>query len=78
LLELVDPATSRIVVDLRAVTDLDSSGLASLLTAYVRSRREDFEFLVVAPPSAQFRRIFQLTGVEQWLTLVDDLTAVSG
>jgi anti-anti-sigma factor len=73
----IDPPTKRLVVDLRAISDLDSSGLAVLLTAYARSRREDFEFLVVAPPGAHYRRIFELTGTDRWLRLIDDLDAAT-
>jgi anti-anti-sigma regulatory factor len=73
VLDQIDPPTKRLVVDLRAISDLDSSGLASLLAAYVRSRREDFEFLVVVPPGAPYRRIFELTRADQWLSLIEDL-----
>src|SRR3954447_9953556 len=47
VMEQVHPPTRRLVLDLRAITDIDSSGLASMMALYVRSRQEDFEFLVV-------------------------------
>jgi anti-sigma B factor antagonist len=65
-----------LVLDLRGITDLDSSGLASVMAAYVRTRREGVELLVVSPP-APYRRILELTGVDRRLTLVDDLDAAS-
>ena len=77
VLDRCEPDTGRLVVDLRAMTDLDSSGLASLMAAYTRSRRQDYDFVVVAP-AARYRRLFELTGVDQWLTLVDDLEAATG
>lgn len=59
-----------LLVDLRGVTTLDSSGLAQLLGIYLRSRREQFALVVVRPPKP-LRRILELTGVSEHLTLVD-------
>jgi anti-anti-sigma factor len=75
-LDEIERIDGTLVIDLRDITDLDSSGLGSVMAAYVRARREGFELAVVAPP-AQYRRIFELTGVDERLTLVDDLGALA-
>ena len=59
-----------LTVDIRAVTDVDSSGLAALLSIYLRARREGFE-LRATRPQKRVERIFVLTGVDRWLELVD-------
>src|SRR5215213_11457160 len=73
-LDAIERVEGTLVIDLRGIIDLDSSGLTSVITAYVRSRRAGFELAVVSPPE-QYRRIFELTGVDQRLTLIDDLDA---
>ena len=59
-----------LTVDVRDVTDVDSSGLAALLSTYLRARREGFE-LRATRPRARVERIFLMTGVDRWLQLVD-------
>jgi anti-sigma B factor antagonist len=50
-----------IVVDLRAVTFLDSSGLHLLLTETRKAKHDGYRFrLLGAPPAA--RRLFEITG----------------
>jgi anti-sigma B factor antagonist len=60
-----------LTIDLHAVTDIDSSGLAALLSAYLRARREGFDVRATRPPP-RVERIFSLTGVDRWLTVVDE------
>ena len=59
-----------LTIDIRAVTDVDSSGLAALLSTYLRARREGFE-LRATRPQRRVERIFVMTGVDRWLQLVD-------
>ena len=59
-----------LTIDVRAVTDVDSSGLAALLSTYLRARREGFE-LRATRPRRKVQRIFGITGVDRWLQMVD-------
>jgi anti-anti-sigma factor len=68
----VDRLTDGVVFDLRGVSFLDGSGLATLLRAAARARRESFTVAVV-PPAGVAARIFTLTGADRELTLLDDL-----
>ncbi|HEX7166421.1 MAG TPA: STAS domain-containing protein [Acidimicrobiales bacterium] len=57
-----------IVVDIGDVTFIDSSGLSVLVAAHKRLRREDTG-LVVANPSSQARRVFEIAGLHSVLTV---------
>jgi anti-anti-sigma factor len=63
--EQLDNATAsgarRVVLDLRAVTFLDSSGLHLVLEADAASRAQGWEFKLIGGP-AHVQRIFDLTG----------------
>jgi anti-sigma B factor antagonist len=61
----------RLVVDLRALRFLDSTGLATLLRLDRRARATSREVIFVKGP-AQIRRVFALTGVSELLTMVDE------
>lgn len=61
----------RVVLDLREVTLIDSSGLASIVAFNTRAQYERIEFVLVRPaPIVQ--RVFELTALDRWLTMVDD------
>ena len=60
-----------IVIDLSRVTFMDSTGLRALLEADARSR-ENGARLRVTQPSAQVRRLFELTGAETRLPFLAD------
>lgn len=62
--------TPLLVVDLRAVTFLDSSGLRGLLLVRRRAEREGIELLVCHDPELH-GPIFQLTQLDRDLPLVD-------
>jgi anti-sigma B factor antagonist len=64
-------ATSRVVVDLRRLTFLDSAGLRTILRANERARAGAFE-LVVVRPRGTANRVFTLTRVGEELTMVDE------
>ena len=61
-----------LTIDLREVSDVDSSGLAALLSTYLRARREGFVLRATHPPR-RVERIFVMTGVDRWLSLVDSV-----
>jgi anti-sigma B factor antagonist len=51
-----------LVIDLRGVTFMDSSGLRTVLTAWDSCREADCEFLLI-PDTGACMRLFQITGV---------------
>ena len=61
----------RLVVDLRGVRFLDSSGL-SLLVRHDRLARAAERRLIIVKPPAQVHRVFELTGLSGHLTMVDE------
>jgi len=64
-------ARGRLIVDLRAVSFLDSSGLALLLRQDGKVRADGRSLIVVkAPP--QVHRAFEITGVSELLTMMDE------
>jgi anti-anti-sigma factor len=60
----------RIVIDLSAVTFMDSSGLKSLLQAHARSQADSNRLRLVRPPR-RVQRVFQLTNTEDILPFLD-------
>ena len=58
----------RVIVDLRDVTFMDSSGLSVLVDAFHHSGQNS-EALVVRSPSEFITRLFTLTGLDQYLTI---------
>jgi anti-anti-sigma factor len=65
--------TPLLVVDLRAVTFLDSSGLRGLLLVRRRAERDGIELLVCQDPELH-GPIFELTQLDRDLPLVDAAT----
>jgi anti-sigma B factor antagonist len=61
----------RVVLDLRGVRLIDSSGLASIIGFNTRANYERIQFVVVRPPPAVMR-VFELTTIDRWLTMVDE------
>jgi anti-sigma B factor antagonist len=59
-----------IVLDLGGLTFTDASGLHAIATASSRAQRRGRR-LVVARPSEQILRLFELSGIEQSLELAD-------
>ncbi len=60
-----------VLVDLRGVTFMDSSGLTTLVAAHRLSEASGGAFAVLAPP-AQIARLFDITSVDDVLTIVTD------
>lgn len=70
LVDALDERPSRVVVDLRGVMYLDSTGLGVLLRQHQRALEADVELILVKGP-AQVQRVFELTGLAHRLNLVD-------
>jgi anti-anti-sigma factor len=69
------PPTNQVVIDLRLLTFLDTSGLLTLLRTHDRARACAFE-LVVARPRGIANRVFTLTRVGDVLSMVDEPEAI--
>jgi anti-anti-sigma factor len=65
-----------IVIDLSALTFMDSSGLRALVTADDRARTAGRRLAIVPGPPA-VRRVFEITQLDGKLDLVEDVSAVS-
>ena len=63
---LVPEECEFIVVDLRELTFLDSSGLSELIALYNRTAK-----LAILRPPPRVARLFELTGLDQHLPLYD-------
>jgi anti-anti-sigma factor len=75
LMSAEEAAADSLVLDLTAVTFIDSSGLRSILTAHERLESRGATLVVVKPPPHVFK-LFELTGVDAILHCVD--SPVSG
>lgn len=69
-----EPAT--IVIDLSALTFMDSSGLRALVTADERARTAQRRLAIVAGPPT-IRRVFEITKLDAYLDLVEDAASVA-
>jgi stage II sporulation protein AA (anti-sigma F factor antagonist) len=64
---LIGPPGSLIVVDLCQLTFMDSSGLGAIHAAR-RMANKDGGTLVVCRPSPIVHRVFEITGLDTWVT----------
>lgn len=62
---------AHVLLDLRGVTFMDSSGLRTVLAADSRAKDGGHAFAVVRGPRA-LQRVFVLTGMNEKLVMVDD------
>lgn len=60
-----------LVLDLRGVSFMDSSGVALVVEEHRRAEREGFVFRVVAGPGDQVRRLFDVTGLSRHLRIAE-------
>jgi anti-sigma B factor antagonist len=67
LLELVDAGANRIVLDCRGLDFLDSSGIGVLIA--VRKRLGDDGSLTLEAPQAHVRKVLELTGVTEHVSI---------
>jgi len=72
-IELGEPAT--VVLDLRALTFLDSTGLRIILAADARAREHARRLVVIQGPDA-VQRILHMTRLDERLEIVADPAAV--
>lgn len=70
LREVLETGFRRIVLDLRHVSFMDSTGLHTVLDAAGASRRRDVDFALIHGPAA-VRRLFEVTGTGPVLSFVD-------
>jgi anti-sigma B factor antagonist len=75
VLGLEDANPGLVVIDLTAVSFIDSTGLSVLLTASERAREQGRRLVVVRPPLPALR-VFTLTRVDAGMECVDDLRDV--
>jgi anti-sigma B factor antagonist len=72
LREARDAEPDFLIVDLREVTFIDSTGLSLLLKADGLARQNQFELHVVRSPAEIVQAVLEATGVEKFLPLVDE------
>ncbi len=75
LREARDAEPQTLVIDLRDVSFIDSTGLSMLLKAEGLARQNQFELLIVRSPAAIVQAVLEATGVEKFLPLVDEAPA---
>ncbi len=68
--EAADESADPCVLDLRALTFMDSSGLRTILSANNAARRDGWTLRLVAGPRA-VQRVFEICGVSSSLRFVD-------
>ena len=68
--ECVAAGCERLVLDLRGVTFMDSTGLHLVLETHAAAREEGWELLVVEGPDS-VQRVFEVTGLRDRLPFVD-------
>jgi anti-anti-sigma factor len=66
-----------VVLDLREVRFIDSTGLRVVITADERARQGGWRFSIVRGPEA-VQRVFRITRLEERLDFVDDGSAADG
>ena len=62
-----------LVVDLRLVSYMDSTGISMLHDLAARLRERSQQLIIVCPPGSPPRRVLELTGLITRTTVVDDL-----
>ncbi|HEY6889442.1 MAG TPA: STAS domain-containing protein [Solirubrobacter sp.] len=61
-----------VVLDLRGVTFMDSSGLGLIVESNQRARKHGFRFAVAVGGASDVHRILEMSGLTQVLEFVDD------
>ena len=72
LREARDAEPAYLVVDMREVTFIDSTGLSLLLKADGLARQNQFELHIVRSPAEIVQAVMEATGVDRFLPLVDE------
>lgn len=76
LFEAADGGPPRLVVDLGAVTFIDSTGLGVLIES--RARLENRRAFVVASPGLEARRALEVSGLDRHLNVVPSVEEAVG
>ena len=77
LREARDAEPQTLVIDLRDVSFIDSTGLSMLLKADGLARQNQFELQIIRSPAEIVQAVLEATGVEKFLPLVDEPPAQS-
>jgi anti-sigma B factor antagonist len=70
LAELREEGCSNLVLDLRALTFMDSTGLRLVIRWHTAARGEGFQFAIVPGPEV-VQRVFRLTGMDAHVTVAE-------
>ncbi|MGH2530002.1 MAG: STAS domain-containing protein [Actinomycetota bacterium] len=76
LLSMEESSPDTVVIDLRKVTFIDSSGLRLILRAEVRAQKAGRRLVLVRGPE-RVHRVFQVTRLDSRLQFIDDLARPS-
>jgi anti-anti-sigma factor len=68
-----DGDPTKVEIDLREVTFIDSAALSSLVVAATTAERNGFELRIIRPIDEQVRRILKLTDIESLVPMEDDV-----
>jgi len=60
-----------VVLDLRKLTFIDSSGLSLVVGEHQRARAESFDFAVAVGGAREVQRLFDLAGLQETVRLVE-------
>ncbi len=74
---LVAKPESRLLVDLSGLQNINSLGLSELINVVVRSRLNRSR-VVLAAPQGFVRGVFQMTRLDGWFEIFDDLPSATG
>lgn len=66
-----------LVLDLSALSFLDSTGLRLMVTAHQRAQKESRRLVIVKGPET-VHRVFTITKLDEKLEMVDDVSEVAG
>jgi anti-sigma B factor antagonist len=69
--DALDPGRTRLIVDLRRVTFMDSTGLV-LLLRHNRTAAAAGQRLIVIKGPPHVQRVFEITGLSERLTMLDE------
>ena len=72
LREARDAEPRDLIVDMREVTFIDSTGLSLLLKADGLARQNEFDLHIVRSPTEIVQAVMEATGVDKFLPLVDE------
>ncbi len=77
LLTSPEAQSATVVLDLRAVSFVDSSGLSVIVGEHQRAKSDGFRFMVSIAGARQVERLFELCGLKGTVTTVENPDAVS-